>query len=137
MAADGSVFVFQVSPAASSVAVLDPSYRQVATVPGTPVENAARDVPFDSPSGGAFLGERLVVANQAFASGERDHMVLLDVFVGQGGQEPHRPDLAALADPSPVVPEAPAAALLVLLGVGAAAAAGAVARRRATLPLSR
>ena len=43
-------------------------------------------VPFDNPSSVMFLGRRVMIANQAFISGDTTHMAVLDVFVGERGQ---------------------------------------------------
>ncbi len=42
-------------------------------------------MPFDSPSGLAFLGTRLIVANQSALAGDPSHQVLLDVEAGEPG----------------------------------------------------
>ena len=43
-------------------------------------------VPFDNPSSAMFLGRRLMVANQAFASGDPARQAILDVWIGVRGQ---------------------------------------------------
>jgi sugar lactone lactonase YvrE len=42
-------------------------------------------VPFDSPSSAMFLGRRLMIANQAFISGDPARQAILDVFIGVRG----------------------------------------------------
>ena len=42
-------------------------------------------VPFDNPSSAMFLGRRLMVANQAFLSGDPAHQAILDVWIGVRG----------------------------------------------------
>ncbi len=42
-------------------------------------------VPFDNPSSAMFLGRRLIVANQAFISGDPAHMAILDTWIGERG----------------------------------------------------
>ena len=59
-------------------------------------------VPFDAPSNVSFLGTRLMVANQAFVSGDRTHFAILDVEAGEEG-------LPELIPPAPKVDTPPAA----------------------------
>ena len=42
-------------------------------------------MPFDKPSSAMFLGTRLIVANQAFLSGDPAHQAILDVWIGVRG----------------------------------------------------
>ena len=42
-------------------------------------------MPFDNPSSAMFLGRRLIVANQAFVSGDPTHQAILDVWIGVRG----------------------------------------------------
>lgn len=85
LAASGRMYVALLSPTANAVVELAPDGTELARVPATPVENAQRDVPFDSPSSVSFLGERLIVTNHAVLSGDTSHMVLFDVFAGEPG----------------------------------------------------
>lgn len=62
-------------------------------------------VPFDTPSSARFLGDRLVVANQSFFTGNADHQAVLDVHVGEEGL----PELIP-AEPQPAAAPAPAKA---------------------------
>jgi hypothetical protein len=58
------------------------------------------EVPFDSPSSVQFDGERLIVTNDAFFSGEQTHMVLFDVFASEPGEPVFVP---GVTQPSPEV----------------------------------
>jgi hypothetical protein len=51
------------------------------------------EVPFDEPSSVQFDGERLIVTNDAFFSGDQTHMVLFDVFAGEPGEPVYVPGL--------------------------------------------
>jgi hypothetical protein len=42
-------------------------------------------VPFDSPSGVAFLGTRLIVANQSYSAGSKANQALLALETGEAG----------------------------------------------------
>ena len=53
-------------------------------------------VPFDNPSSAAFLGKRLLVANQAYLSGDTSHQAILDVWIGVRGQPELIPRRAGL-----------------------------------------
>jgi sugar lactone lactonase YvrE len=52
-------------------------------LPGTGANGSA--VPFDNPSSVRFLGTRLVVANQAYVTGDATHQAILDVESGEEG----------------------------------------------------
>jgi hypothetical protein len=62
-------------------------------------------VPYDSPSSVIFDGDRLIVTNDAYFSGDRSHQVLFDVAAGEPGARPFVPAEpvagAAAAPPSP------------------------------------
>jgi len=60
--------------------------EEVDRFPATPQsgENGS-SVPFDTPSSVMFLGRRLIVANQAFFSGDPSHQAILDVRAGDRG----------------------------------------------------
>ena len=53
-------------------------------------------VPFDTPSSAMFLGRRLIVANQAFFSGDATHQAILDVKVGERGLREFVPRTAGI-----------------------------------------
>ena len=59
-------------------------------------------IPFDAPSNVSFLGTRLMVANQAFVSGDKAHHAILDVEAGEEG-------LPELIPPAPRVDTPPVA----------------------------
>jgi sugar lactone lactonase YvrE len=86
IARSGRIYVANVSPASNQIVVLAPDGTELERFPETPVTGGnGSAVPFDSPSSAAFLGTRIVVANQAFVTGNRDHQVLLDVETGERG----------------------------------------------------
>jgi sugar lactone lactonase YvrE len=86
IAASGRVYVANVSPTSNQIVVLAPDGREVERFPETPLtgDNGSA-VPFDSPSSAAFLGTRIIVANQAYVTGDREHQALLDVETGEPG----------------------------------------------------
>jgi hypothetical protein len=83
--------------AANQIAVIRPDGSEVERFPPVPLtgENGS-SVPFDSPSSASFLGTRIMVANQAFFTGNRDHHAILDVETGEPGLPELIPATAAL-----------------------------------------
>jgi sugar lactone lactonase YvrE len=86
IARSGRIYIANVSPTSNQVVVLAMDGREIERFPETPVtgDNGSA-VPFDSPSSAAFLGTRIIVANQAYVTGDRDHHALLDVESGERG----------------------------------------------------
>ena len=71
----------------NQIAVVAPDGTEVERYPGASDNgDNGSAVPFDNPSSVMFLGRRLMIANQAFVSGDPAHMSILDVFVGERGQ---------------------------------------------------
>lgn len=72
---------------ANQIAVVGPDGSEIERFPSAPLsgENGSA-VPFDNPSSASFIGRRIVVANQAFLSGDTSHQAILDVWVGERGQ---------------------------------------------------
>lgn len=97
LAASGNIYVALVGPGANQVAQIAPDGRELARFPADPAANSQMEVPFDSPSSVQFDGERLIVTNDAFFSGDQSRMVLFDVFAG----EPGEPVFVPGAQPSP------------------------------------
>ena len=63
-----------------------PDGHEVDRFPALPLTgDDGSSVPFDNPSSAMFLGTRLMVANQSFIAGDRDHQAILDVEVGERG----------------------------------------------------
>ena len=57
-------------------------------------------VPFDSPSGVAFLGTRLIIANQSYGAGNKANQALLALETGEPGATVYVPGSAGTS-PSP------------------------------------
>ena len=85
VSAAGNVYIALVGLPAQLVE-LSPDGTELTRFPSTPGsgENGS-GVPFDSPSGIAFRGTSLVVANQSAIAGDPSHQVLLDVEVAEPG----------------------------------------------------
>jgi sugar lactone lactonase YvrE len=103
LAASGNIYMALVGPGANQVAQIAPDGTELARFPGDPATNAQMEVPFDSPSSVQFDGERLIVTNDAFFSGDQTHMVLFDVFAGEPGEPVFVP---GVTQPSPEVTNA-------------------------------
>jgi sugar lactone lactonase YvrE len=100
LAASGNIYLALVGPGANQIVQIAPDGKELARVPGNPAANAQMEVPFDSPSSVQFDGERLIVTNDAFFSGEQSHMVLFDVFAAEPGEPVYVP---GVVQPSPGV----------------------------------
>jgi sugar lactone lactonase YvrE len=80
---------------ANQIAVIGPDGAELERFPDASANGAnGSAVPFDNPSSVMFLGKRLMIANQAFISGDTSHMAILDVFVGERGQREFIPKRA-------------------------------------------
>jgi hypothetical protein len=82
----------------NQIAVIGPGGAELERFPAEPQtgENGS-SVPFDSPSSVMFKGTRLVVANQAFFSGDPAHQAILDVEAGERGVPEFIPRRAGVA----------------------------------------
>jgi hypothetical protein len=83
--------------AANQIAIVAPDGTELERFPSSAGggENGST-VPFDNPSSAMFLGRRLIVANQAFISGDPAHMAILDVWIGERGAPEFIPKRAGL-----------------------------------------
>jgi sugar lactone lactonase YvrE len=84
LAASGNVYLALVG-ASNQIVELSPSGAEIARFGQqyTGANNSA--VPFDSPSGLAFLGTRLIIANQSYAAGNKANQALLSLETGEQG----------------------------------------------------
>jgi sugar lactone lactonase YvrE len=124
VAASGNIYLANVGLSAQLVQI-SPGGAELARFPSTfGTGDNGSPVPFDSPSGLAFLGTRLIVANQSALAGDSSHQVLLDVEAG----EPGAPELIP-ADAGPATVKATSA-------VGLTGTVSARHGRRVTIRLS-
>lgn len=76
----------------NQIAEVGANGREIDRFPALPLTgDNGSSVPFDNPSSAMFLGTRLMVANQSFVAGDRDHQAILDVEVGETGLKPFIP----------------------------------------------
>jgi sugar lactone lactonase YvrE len=82
--AEGRIYVTLLL--ANQIAVIAPGGLELERFPDSSGsgENGSA-VPFDNPSSAMFLGRRLIVANQAYLSGDTTHQAILDVWIGVRG----------------------------------------------------
>jgi hypothetical protein len=94
IARSGRIYVALVGPA-NQLVVVGPDGAEQERFPEAPLSgDNGSSVPFDSPSSAMFLGTRLIVANQAFISGDTTHQAILDVETGEPGLKPYVPRTA-------------------------------------------
>lgn len=94
LAQSGNVYVALVGPGANQLVEVSPSGQELARAPASALANQQMQVPFDEPSSVQFDGQRLIVTNDPYFSGDASHMVLFDVWAGEPGQPIYVPPAA-------------------------------------------
>jgi hypothetical protein len=93
--ADGRFYVSLLL--SNQIAVIAPGGVEIERFPGSAGSgDNGSTVPFDNPSSAMFLGKRLLVANQAYLSGDTSHQAILDTWIGVRGQREFIPRRAGL-----------------------------------------
>lgn len=104
IAASGAIYITLLG--ANQLAVLGPDGAERERFPSVPGSGAnGSPVPFDSPSSARFLGTRLMVANQAYASGDASRQAILDVETGEPGLPAFVPATAGPPAPARATPK--------------------------------
>jgi hypothetical protein len=85
LASSGDIYLALVG-ASNQIVELSPSGQPVATFGQQYTGDNGSPVPFDSPSGVAFLGTQLLIANQSYVADDHANQVLLDLETGEPGQ---------------------------------------------------
>jgi sugar lactone lactonase YvrE len=85
LATSGNVYMALVGPGTNQLVEISPDGKELGRTPATPLDNQMMTVPFDGPSSVQFDGERMIVTNDAFFSGDQSHWVLFDVWAGEPG----------------------------------------------------
>jgi sugar lactone lactonase YvrE len=80
---------------ANQVVEFSPQGQEIGRVPVAPGQDPTMDPPFDTPSGIHFDGDRLLVANIAYTSGDQSRHVIFDVWAGEPGEPLLRPALSS------------------------------------------
>jgi hypothetical protein len=99
LAQSGNVYMALVGPQANQLVEISPTGQEIARVTHDG-SNGPNDVPFDEPSSVAFDGERMIVTNDAYFSGDSTHFVLFDVFAGEPGAPIFIPHSAGMPVPA-------------------------------------
>jgi sugar lactone lactonase YvrE len=95
IARSGDIYIALPGPTSNQIVELDGSGHELARFPSAPATGSnGSPVPFDAPSSVMFLGTQLVVANQAFVSGNTADMAILTVEAGEPGLTPYIPPSA-------------------------------------------
>jgi len=105
VAASGDIYLALVG-ASNQIIELGPGGQEIARFGQQYTGANNSSVPFDSPSGTAFLGTRLIIANQAYASGNKANQALLSLETGELGAPVYVPPNAGVA-PAPAKPRHP------------------------------
>jgi sugar lactone lactonase YvrE len=80
LAQSGNVYVGLVGPNVNAIAVVGPDGKEI-----TRIRHDSGDPPFDQPASVWFDNDRLLVANDAYFSGDPTHFAIFDVFAGEPG----------------------------------------------------
>ena len=80
LAKSGNVYVALVGPGTNQIAVVAPNGSEIARI-----SHGTGDPPFDEPSSVTFDGDRMIVTNDAYFSGDASHFAIFDVFAGEPG----------------------------------------------------
>ena len=81
---DGNVYMTLL--VANQIAVIAPDGTEIERFPTGFGGDNGSVVPYDNPSSAMFFGRRLMIANQAFLTGDTTHMAILDTWIGTRGQ---------------------------------------------------
>jgi hypothetical protein len=98
LAASGDIYVALVG-ASNQIVELNPSGVEIARFGQQFSGTNNSSVPFDSPSGVAFLGTRLIIANQSYAAGNKANQALLALETGEPGATVYVPGETSAATP--------------------------------------
>jgi hypothetical protein len=90
LSTDGHIFVALVG-GPNQIVELDPAGHELARFGQAVTGDNGSPVPFDSPSGLAFDGTQLLVANQSYFAGDPANQVLLSLQTGESGQPAYVP----------------------------------------------
>jgi sugar lactone lactonase YvrE len=99
LAASGDIYL-ALAGASNQIVELSPSGEEIARFGQQYTGANNSSVPFDSPSGVAFLGSQLVIANQSYLAGSKTNQALLTLETGEPGQPVFVPQSAAPAPSS-------------------------------------
>jgi sugar lactone lactonase YvrE len=99
LAASGDIYLALVG-ASNQIVELSPSGVEIARFGQQYTGTNNSPVPFDSPSGVAFDGTRLIVANQSYAAGNKANQALLALETGEPGATVYVPGETGAGKPA-------------------------------------
>ncbi len=113
LAASGDIYIALVG-VSNQVVELDPGGHELARFGQQYSGDDGSSVPFDSPSGVAFLGSELLIANQSYFAGSAANQAILGLDTGEAGQPVYvprerRPAARRPGAPPPAAPSSPPA----------------------------
>jgi hypothetical protein len=106
LAASGDIYLALVG-ASNQIVELSPSGQEITRFGQQYIGTNSSSVPFDSPSGVAFLGTQLIIANQSYFAGSKANQALLSLETGEAGAPVYVPAHAGMA-PAPKAKHKPA-----------------------------
>jgi hypothetical protein len=98
LAASGDIYL-ALSGVSNQIVELSPSGQELARFGQQYTGTNDSSVPFDTPSGVAFLGTQLIIANQSYFAGNKANQALLALETGEQGAPVYVPPNAGLAPP--------------------------------------
>ena len=85
LAQSGNVYLALVGPSTNQLVEISPSGKELVRFPSDTSGGNGTDIPFDEPSSVQFDGQRLLVTNDPYISGDASHFAVFDVFAGEPG----------------------------------------------------
>ena len=95
LASSGNVYMALVGPDVNQLVELSPAGKELARFPTGSSGANGTDIPFDEPSSVQFDGQRMLVTNDAYISGDASHFAVFDVFAGENGAPVFVPGLGS------------------------------------------
>jgi hypothetical protein len=95
LAKSGNVYMSLVGPDVNQLVVISPAGKELVRFPSDSSGANGTDIPFDEPSSVQFDGQRILVTNDAYISGDASHFAVFDVFAGEDGAPVYIPGLGS------------------------------------------
>ena len=84
LAQSGNVYMALVGPQVNQLVEISPTGQELGRI-SHDGSGGNGDIPFDEPSSVSFDGDRMIVTNDAYFSGDATHFAIFDVFAGEPG----------------------------------------------------
>ena len=85
LAQSGNIYLALVGPSTNQLVEISPSGKEIVRFPSDNSGANGTPIPFDEPSSVEFDGQRLLVTNNPYISGDASHFAVFDVFAGEQG----------------------------------------------------